>query len=97
VNLLVTLVFWMGVVFETPLIMFTVAKAGIVSPDAMARARRLIIVLAFLLGAMITPTFDPLNQTLVALPFLVLYEVGLRLARFAKPKPRPEEAAQGTA
>ena len=97
VNVLVTLVFWMGLVFETPLIMFTAAKVGIVSPDAMARGRRLIIVLAFLLGAMITPTFDPLNQTLVALPFLVLYEVGLRLARFAKPKARPEEAAQGTA
>ncbi|MCY4624471.1 MAG: twin-arginine translocase subunit TatC [Chloroflexi bacterium] len=97
VNLLITLVFWMGVVFETPLIMFTAAKAGIVSPDAMARARRLIIVVAFLLGAMITPTFDPLNQTLVALPFLVLYEVGLRLARFARPKARREEAAEGSA
>lgn len=97
VNLLITLVFWMGVIFETPLIMFTAAKAGVVSPDAMARARRLIIVLAFLLGAMITPTFDPLNQTLVALPFLVLYEVGLRLARFAKPRERREEAVEGSA
>lgn len=97
VNLLITLVFWMGVVFETPLIMFTAAKAGIVSPDAMARARRFTIVLAFLLGAMITPTFDPLNQTLVALPFLVLYEVGLRLARFARPRARREEATEGSA
>ena len=86
----------MGVVFETPLIMFTAAKAGVVSPEAMARARRLIIVFAFLLGAMITPTFDPLNQTLVALPFLALYEVGLRLARFARPRAKAEEAAEGT-
>ena len=97
VNLLITLIFWMGVVFETPLIMFTAAKAGIVSPDAMARGRRLIIVVAFLLGAMITPTFDPVNQTLVALPFLALYEVGLRLAKFARPRERPEETAEGTA
>lgn len=97
VNLLVTLVFWMGVIFETPLIMFTLAKTGIVSVDAMARARRLVIVLAFLLGAMITPTFDPLNQTLVALPFLLLYEIGLRLARFAKPRTRAEEAPEGSA
>ena len=95
VNLMITLVFWMGVVFETPLIMFTAAKAGVVSPEAMARARRLIIVFAFLLGAMITPTFDPLNQTLVALPFLALYEVGLRLARFARPRAKAEEAAEG--
>ena len=97
VNLLITMIFWMGVIFETPLIMFTLAKAGIVSPDAMARARRFIIVVAFLLGAMITPTFDPLNQTLVAIPFLALYEVGLRLARFARPKARTEEATEGSA
>ena len=97
VNLLITMIFWMGVIFETPLIMFTLAKAGIVSPDAMARARRFIIVVAFLLGAMITPTFDPLNQTLVAIPFLALYEIGLRLARFARPKARTEEATEGSA
>lgn len=101
VNLLITIVFWMGMIFETPLVMFTVAKAGLVSPEGMARGRRFIIVLAFLLGAMITPTFDPLNQTLVALPFLLLYEVGLRLARFARPRARAEdstgETAEGTA
>ena len=96
INLVVTLIFWMGVIFETPLIMFTAAKAGIVSPEAMAKSRRVIVVVAFLLGAVITPTFDPVNQTLVALPFLALYEVGLRLARFARPREEPEEAARET-
>ena len=36
---------------------------------------------AFVLGAIITPTFDPLNQSLVALPIIVLYELGILLAR----------------
>ena len=93
VNLVVMLIFWMGLIFETPLIMFTLAKAGIVNADTMAKGRRVIVVVAFLLGAVITPTFDPVNQTLVAIPFLILYEIGLRLARFARPREDPEEAA----
>ena len=89
--LFVMLIFWMGLIFETPLIMFTAAKAGVLSADTMAKGRRVIVVVAFLLGAVITPTFDPVNQTLVAIPFLILYEIGLRLARFAQPREEPEE------
>ena len=39
--------------------------------------------MAFILGAIITPTFDPLNQTLVAAPIIVLYEASVWLAKFA--------------
>jgi sec-independent protein translocase protein TatC len=92
VNLVVMLIFWMGLIFETPLIMFTLAKAGVINADTMAKGRRLIVVVAFLLGAVITPTFDPVNQTMVAIPFLLLYELGLRLARFARAREEPEEA-----
>ncbi len=91
INLVVMLIFWMGLIFETPLIMFTLAKAGVINPDTMAKGRRIIVVVAFLLGAVITPTFDPVNQTMVAIPFLLLYELGLRLARFARPRRKPEE------
>jgi len=92
VNLVVMLIFWMGLIFETPLIMFTLAKAGVIDADTMAKGRGLIVVVAFLLGAVITPTFDPVNQTMVAIPFLLLYELGLRLARFARAREEPEEA-----
>ena len=95
VNLVVMLIFWMGLIFETPLVMFTAAKAGVLSADTMAKGRRIIVVVAFMLGAVITPTFDPVNQTMVAIPFLVLYEIGLRLARFARPREEPEEATDG--
>ena len=93
INLVVMLIFWMGLIFETPLIMFTAAKAGVVGADTMAKGRRIIIVVAFFLGAVITPTFDPVNQAMVAIPFLVLYEIGLRLARFARPREVPKEAS----
>ncbi len=93
VNLMVRLLFWMGVSFETPLIMFMLAQLGIVSSRRLARFRRVWVVVAFVLGALITPTFDPVNQTLVALPLLALYEFGVLLARLAERGRRKAEAA----
>ena len=81
INTTVMLVFWMGVVFETPLVMFLLAKLGIVTAQAYARWRRYWLVVAFILAAMITPTVDPMNQALVAAPLIVMYELGVLLAR----------------
>lgn len=93
VNLMVRLLFWMGVAFETPLIMFILAQLGIVSSRRLARFRRVWVVLAFILGALITPTFDPINQTLVAVPLLALYELGVLLAKLAERGRRRSETA----
>ena len=83
VNLMLTLLFWMGLIFEMPVVTFFLAKIGVVSSRFLARQRRYAIVIAFILGAIITPTFDPLNQTLVAAPILVLYEASIWLAKLA--------------
>jgi sec-independent protein translocase protein TatC len=56
---------------------------GIVNARAFSRFRRFWLVIAFVLAAVITPTFDPVNQILVAVPLLALYEVGVLLARLA--------------
>ena len=93
VNLMVRLLFWMGVAFETPLIMYMLALLGIVSARQMSRFRRYWVVVAFILAAIITPTFDPVNQALVAGPLLVLYEIGVLLARVAGRGRRKAEAA----
>ncbi|MCX6023791.1 MAG: twin-arginine translocase subunit TatC [Chloroflexi bacterium] len=83
ISVVLSMVFWVGVTFETPLIIFLLARIGIVTPQKLAAWRRWAIVGAFVLGAIITPTFDPFNQTLVALPLMVLYELGIVLARVA--------------
>ena len=83
VNLMVRLLFWMGLAFETPLVMYLLAQLGVVNARTLSRFRRFWVVVAFLLGAIITPTFDPVNQALVAVPLLVLYELGVLLARLA--------------
>ena len=80
-NLMLTLLFWMGVVFETPVVLFFLSRIGVVSYSQLSRWRKYAVVVAFILGAIITPTLDPVNQTFVALPIIVLYEVGIWLAR----------------
>ena len=69
VSLMISLLLWMGVVFETPIVLFFLSRIGIVSPQQLGRQRRYAVVVAFILGALITPTFDPINQTLVAPPY----------------------------
>ena len=83
INLMIRLLFWMGLAFETPLVMYLLASLGIVSAQGLGRFRRYWVVVAFILAAIITPTVDPVNQALVAGPLLVLYEVGILLARIA--------------
>ena len=78
-----TVLFWMGLLFQTPLVVYGLARAGIVAPEGLTKARRLIIFAAALLAAVITPTTDPVTMLLVTGPFLVLYEVGIVLARLA--------------
>ena len=82
-NLMISLLFWMGIIFEMPVVTFFLAKIGVVSPAFLARNRRFALVIAFILGAIITPTFDPINQSLVAGPIIVLYEAGIWLAKLA--------------
>ena len=83
INLILMLTFWLGIIFEMPVVIFFLAKIGLVSSEFLGRQRRYAIVVAFILGAIITPTFDPINQSLVAIPIIVLYELSIWLAKLA--------------
>lgn len=83
-SLVTRLLFWMGVVFELPMAMFFLSRLGVVTPERLVRFRRLAFIGAFLLGAMITPTIDPVNQMLVSVPIILLYEAGILLAKLAR-------------
>ena len=74
----------MGIVFQTPVILFFLSKIGIVTPEFLAKQRRYAVVVAFILGAAITPTFDPVNQSIVAIPIILLYELGIWLAKIGR-------------
>ena len=98
-DLMLRLLFWMGLIFEMPVVTFFLARIGVLSPDFLARHRRYAIVLAFILGAIITPTFDPINQALVAAPIIILYEVSVWIAKVSarsrRQSPAPETGYGG--
>ena len=85
-NIMLSLLFWMGLIFETPLIMFFLSKINVVNYTILRRFRRHTIVLAFVLGAIITPTIDPITQSLVAVPIILMYEAGIWLSWLATRK-----------
>lgn len=78
-----------GAIFETPVIILFLARLGIVNAKMLSSKRRHAIVVAFILAALITPTIDPINQGLVALPLIVLYEMSIWLAKLVQPKEAP--------
>ena len=84
-NLVTAMIFWLGVIFELPLVMFLIAKLRIVSYQQFKKLRRYVPVAALILSAIITPTMDIVNQLMVAVPIVLLYEVGLLLAWLAQP------------
>lgn len=83
-----TLLFWIGVSFETPIIIFFLARLGAVNARQLSALRRYALVGAFVVAAIITPTPDPLNQAIVGIPIYLLYELGVLLARIGAPAPR---------
>jgi len=75
-----------GLVFELPIVIFFLARLGIVDHKWLAKNRKFALLLAFVMGAVLTPP-DIFSQASIALPFIVLYEVGIIVARmFGKKK-----------
>lgn len=66
-----------GFVFELPVLIVIATRMGIITPQTLKKYRRLAIILAFVVAAIITPTPDAFNQTLMAVPMIILYEVGI--------------------
>ena len=101
VNVVTRFILSVGLVFETPIIIMGLARMGVVTPKWLAARRKLWIVLAFVIAAIITPTFDPINQTIIAVPLVILLELSILLARIvykkrgepspAKPDDGPED------
>jgi sec-independent protein translocase protein TatC len=75
-----SLVFWMGVAFEAPLVVFVLSLLGVITAGTLARNWRIAIVIASIAAALITPTVDPVNMSLVMGPLLILYLISILMA-----------------
>jgi len=86
IDFVTRLLFWSGVSFETPVVIMYLARFGIVSAGQLWHWWRLAVVAAFVIAAIVTPTIDPVTQSLVAGPIIVLYFIGIGLALLVQPR-----------
>jgi sec-independent protein translocase protein TatC len=87
-----SLVFWVGISFETPLICYFLAVLGLVSAQQLLSGWKIATVVIAVVAAAITPTPDPFNMMLVMVPLLLLYLLGIFLAWLAGRRRRKRAA-----
>ncbi|HEY7909064.1 MAG TPA: twin-arginine translocase subunit TatC [Thermomicrobiales bacterium] len=76
----------MGLIFQLPALLFLLSKIRVVNVDKLRRWRRYAFLICTIVGATISPTPDPFNMMLVAIPMYALYEVGTVTSYFALPR-----------
>ena len=77
------LMFWIGLVFEFPLLAYLLSAMRILSPGALLKNWRIAVVVIAVLAALITPTIDPINMLLVMIPLIFLYAVSILMSYLA--------------
>lgn len=83
-----TLVFWCGIIFELPVVLFLLAKVGVVTAEWLRQQRPYAVLVLVILAAVVTPTTDPVSLLLLAVPMWLLYELAILMVRMAIRRPR---------
>jgi sec-independent protein translocase protein TatC len=94
INFVTGLMFWIGVAFEFPLVVFVLTLMGVLKPTFLVKHWRIAVILIAVAAAVITPTVDPVNMSLVMAPMVLLYFIGIGLSYLAisgKKKQRQKE------
>lgn len=79
-NLIISLIFAFGMCFQLPVFLLLIARAGFITANDLSSRRKYAIVIAFIIGAVMTPP-DIISQTMLAVPILILYEVSILCIR----------------
>lgn len=94
VGTIVTVVFGSGVLFQLPVVMYFLTKIGIVTPAFLRKYRKHAIVIILVVGAIVTPSADPLSQALISFPLYLLYEISILISANVMRKKEREEAEE---
>src|SRR3972149_1704522 len=81
-----------GAIFELPVAITLASRMGLVTPQFLAKNRKYAVLLTFVVAAILTPTPDIFNQSLMAGPMILLYELGIISARIFGRRPKPAPA-----
>ncbi|MEA4930586.1 MAG: twin-arginine translocase subunit TatC [Anaerolineaceae bacterium] len=77
------LIFWVGVSFELPLLVFVLTRVGVIRPSFLTKGWRVAVIAIAVLAAVITPTGDPVNMVIFMVPLFVLYLMSIGLSALA--------------
>ncbi len=95
-GLIMTLIFAFGLVFQLPVVITLLARAGLVSTEGLKKKRKYAVVLAFVAAAVLTPP-DPISQLGLATPTILLYELSILSARYIEKKRLEREQQEAEA
>ncbi len=97
VGTIVTLIIGSGLLFQLPVIVYFLTQIGILTPQFMRMYRKHALVGILILGAIITPSPDPLSQMMISIPLYMLFESSIFISAYVVRKKRKEEEAEAAA
>lgn len=83
ISIVLSMIILSGLVFELPMLSFFLTKLGLMTPVFLRKYWRHAIVVIFILSAIITPTVDPVSQSLLTIPLFLLYELSIWVSKIA--------------
>jgi sec-independent protein translocase protein TatC len=83
-GLVTSLMFWIGVSFQMPMVIYALASVGLIKAQQLATQWKIALVVITIIAAIITPTVDPVNQVLVMAPMILLYGLSIVGAKVAE-------------
>lgn len=90
------LIFGFGLVFEFPLIIFILARIGIVTSKLLREKRKYAVVVSAMIAAILTPTTDAISMMLMFVPIIIFYELGILVAWLFGKKKKEDDAEEET-
>lgn len=94
VSTVVGTVFGCGLLFQLPVVIYFLTKIGIVTPAFLRQYRKHAIIIILIIGAIVTPSADPLSQALISLPLYLLYEISIFISSAVVKRQQAEEEAE---
>jgi sec-independent protein translocase protein TatC len=94
VGTIVTVVLGSGVLFQLPVVIYFLTKIGIVTPGFLRKSRKHAIIIILVVGAIVTPSADPLSQALISIPLYLLYEISIVISAGVIRRKEKEEAEE---
>jgi sec-independent protein translocase protein TatC len=87
-NFVIAYTLGIGIIFQIPLLLLLINSIKPLTPGGLMRSERWVILISFIIAAIITPTPDPINQTIVAGPVIIVYQIGVVIILYSYYKKR---------